>query len=61
MWKPRKVKRPPVHQMRERRVCFGESVQIYGSPHAWFEDRGPQCTLVVFIDDATGQIDVLIR
>ena len=59
IWKPRKVKRPLVHQMRERRACFGELVQIDGSPHAWFEDRGPQCTLLVFIDDATGQLGEL--
>ena len=59
IWKPRKVKRPPVHQMRERRACFGELVQIEGSPHAWFEDRGPKCTLLVFIDDATGQLGEL--
>ncbi len=56
IWKPRKVKRPPVHQMRERRACFGELVQIDGSPHAWFEDRGTKCNLLVFIDDATGRL-----
>jgi hypothetical protein len=42
--------------MRERRACFGELVQIDGSPHAWFEARGPRCTLLVYIDDATGQL-----
>jgi hypothetical protein len=31
-------------------------VQIDGSDHAWFEERGPQCTLLVYIDDATGQL-----
>ena len=31
-------------------------IQIDGSPHAWFEDRGPSCTLLVFIDDATGKL-----
>lgn len=59
LWKPKKLKRPPVHQMRDRRACFGELVQIDGSPHAWFEDRGPKCTLLVFIDDATGQLGEL--
>ena len=59
LWKVKKLKRPPVHQMRERRACFGELVQIDGSPHAWFEDRGPQCTLLVFIDDATGRLGEL--
>jgi transposase len=56
MWKPKRAKKPPVHQMRERRACFGELVQIDGSDHAWFEDRGPKCTLLVYIDDATGQL-----
>jgi hypothetical protein len=31
-------------------------VQIDGCEHWWFEDRGPQCTLLVFIDDATGRL-----
>ncbi|HCE17903.1 MAG TPA: ISNCY family transposase [Anaerolinea thermolimosa] len=56
LWKPRRGKKAPVHQMRERRACLGELVQIDGSDHAWFEERGPQCTLLVFIDDATGQL-----
>jgi transposase len=56
LWKPKRVKQPPTHQMRERRACFGELVQIDGSEHAWFEGRGPKCTLLVFIDDATGQL-----
>lgn len=44
------------HQMRERRSCFGELVQIDGSPHDWFEGRRDKCCLLVFIDDATGKI-----
>jgi transposase len=56
LWKPKRAKKPPVHQMRERRACFGELVQIDGSDHAWFEERGPKCTLLVYIDDATGQL-----
>jgi len=56
MWKPKRAKKPPVHQMRERRACFGELVQIDGSDHAWFEERGPRCTLLVYIDDATGEL-----
>ena len=59
MWKPRRAKKPPVHQMRERRACLGELVQIDGSDHAWFEDRGPKCTLLVYIDDATGELGEL--
>src|SRR3989304_3764932 len=56
MWKPRRAKTPPVHQLRERRACFGELIQIDGSDHAWFEERGERCTLLVFIDDATGKL-----
>jgi len=56
LWKPRRAKKPAVHQMRERRACFGELIQIDGSDHAWFEERGERCTLLVFIDDATGQL-----
>jgi transposase len=56
LWKPRKVKRKAIHQMRLRRACRGELVQIDGSPHAWFEDRGPVCNLLVYIDDATGEL-----
>src|SRR5205823_1253947 len=36
---------------RPRRACRGELVQIDGSEHAWFEDRGPVCTLLVYVDD----------
>jgi len=56
LWKSKRAKKPSAHQLRERRACFGELVQIDGSDHAWFEDRGPKCTLLVYIDDATGQI-----
>ena len=56
MWQPRRRQKEVVHQMRERRACFGELIQIDGSDHAWFETRGERCTLLVFIDDATGQL-----
>lgn len=56
LWKGRKKRKVVVHQMRERRACFGELVQIDGSPHAWFEQRGPSCSLLVVIDDATGKL-----
>jgi len=59
VWKPKRAKQPSAHQMRERRACFGELVQIDGSDHDWFEGRGPKCTLLVYIDDATGQIGEL--
>ena len=56
LWKGKKIKTVWVHQRRERRACFGELVQIDGSPHAWFEGRGPACCLILFIDDATSQV-----
>ena len=56
LWKARKAKKVVVHQLRERRACFGELVQIDGSPHDWFEGRAAACVLLVFIDDATGQL-----
>jgi hypothetical protein len=56
LWKDRSRRRAKVHQPRYRRDCVGELVQIDGSEHRWFEDRGPMCTLLVFIDDATSQL-----
>jgi transposase len=60
LWKARRKKKEAVHQMRERRACAGELVQIDGSDHAWFEERGERCTLLVFIDDATGRLVQLL-
>ena len=54
LWKPKRRRARRVFQLRERRARHGELVQIDGSPHDWFEGRGPRCTLIVFIDDATG-------
>ena len=56
LWKPRKLKKIVTHQLRERRACFGELIQIDGSPHDWFEGRAEACVLLVFIDDATGKL-----
>ena len=56
LWATRVQRIKRVHQPRYRRECFGELVQIDGSQHWWFEDRGPQCTLLVYIDDATSQL-----
>ena len=56
LWKPKKAKQLVVHQMRVRRACYGELVQLDGSPHRWFEERGEVCNLLVFIDDATGKL-----
>ena len=40
-------------QWRERKHHFGEMVQVDGSHHRWFEERGPECVLMGYIDDAT--------
>ena len=34
----------------------GELIQIDGCDHEWFEDRGPRCTALVFVDDATSAL-----
>ena len=56
LWKAKAVRRPVLHQLRERRARLGELVQIDGSPHDWFEGRAPKCTLLVFVDDATSRL-----
>ena len=56
LWKSRKRRIVVLHQLRERRDCLGELVQADGSPHDWFEGRSSRCTLLVFIDDATGRL-----
>lgn len=55
IWLSRKQRRR-FHQPRLRREAYGDLVQIDGSEHRWFEDRGPPCSLLVFIDDATGRL-----
>jgi transposase len=55
LWLSRRQRRR-LHQPRLRRECLGELVQIDGSEHRWFEDRADPCTLLVFIDDATGRL-----
>ena len=55
IWLPRKQRRK-FHQPRLRRECLGELIQIDGSEHHWFEERGDPCTLLVFIDDATSTL-----
>ena len=48
-------KRSPHRRRRERRAHFGELVQLDGSFHPWFEDRGPHSCLLTLVDDATGR------
>lgn len=56
LWLPNRRRVAEIHEWRERRAVRGELVQVDGSPHAWFEDRGPRCTLIQFIDDATSEV-----
>src|SRR5258707_7440316 len=55
-WQPHRARPVQTHPLRTRRPRRGELVQMDGSPFAWFEDRGPACSLLVYIDDATGQL-----
>lgn len=56
LWTSRRERKRQLHQPRGRRDCFGELIQIDGSHHWWFEERGPKCALLVYIDDATGKL-----
>ena len=60
LWIDKKIKRRRIYQLRERRGKEGELVQMDGSPHDWFEGRGPKCTLLHCVDDATGKIKAAI-
>ena len=55
LWLSRKQRRS-FHQPRLRRESYDELIQIDGSDHRWFEERGAACSLLVFIDDATGKL-----
>lgn len=59
LWISRRQRPPKIYQPRARRACLGQLVQIDGSEHAWFEDRAPQCTLLVYVDDATSRLMML--
>nr|WP_284504603.1 ISNCY family transposase [Caballeronia sp. ATUFL_M1_KS5A] len=56
LWVPRRQRPPKVYQPRARRSCLGELIQIDGCEHRWFEERAPQCTLLVYVDDATSRL-----
>jgi hypothetical protein len=45
-------KRSPHRRRRERKAHFGELVQLDGSLHPWFEDRGPHSCLLTLVADA---------
>ena len=53
LWQQRR-KRSKHRSWRERRAHFGELVQLDGSHHRWFEERGSKCCLMNMVDDAQG-------
>jgi len=59
LWK-RQRKRAKHRQQRERKSHFGELVQMDGSHHKWFEERGEEECLMDMVDDATGKTLALI-
>jgi transposase len=56
IWVPHSTPTKRSHPLRERRSCVGDLVQIDGSKHLWFENRGEYSVLLVAIDDATSQL-----
>jgi hypothetical protein len=60
LWTPRARRAPRIQQPRRRRPCRGELTQIDGCDHEWFEERARRCTLLVFVDDATGALMELL-
>ncbi|WP_010544112.1 ISNCY family transposase [Sphingomonas elodea] len=56
LWRAKAAKRARLHQTRNRRERRGELIQVDGSDHDWFEGRGPRCSLLVYIDDATSEL-----
>lgn len=54
LWKAGKRKQKHC-EARERRPRCGDLVQIDGSDHDWFEERGIRPILMVMIDDATNK------
>lgn len=52
LWEKRTI-RAKHRQRRPRRPCFGEMLQIDGSPHDWLSNGRELCLLHI-VDDATG-------
>ena len=53
---PRK-RRPPRHWVRRQRMPQeGMLMQVDGSHHPWLGEQGPQFTLLLAVDDATGTV-----
>ncbi len=53
---PRRL-RPPEHRVRRARMPReGMLLQVDGSHHAWLDERAPRFTLLLSVDDATGDV-----
>ncbi len=59
LWIDRATRKPRIFSPRPPRPRRGELVQVDGSYHRWFEKRGPETCLLVFIDDATSELQLL--
>ena len=59
LWE-RQRKRGKHRKRRERKAHFGELIQLDGSHHKWFEDRGEKGCLMDMVDDATGKTLALL-
>jgi transposase len=55
LWSRMRGRQRAHRRRRPRKEHFGELVQLDGSFHAWFEQRGPQGCLMNMVDDATSQ------
>jgi transposase len=53
---PRKRRAPAHRQRRLARAREGEMLLLDASLHRWLQDRGPELTLLAFLDDATRQV-----
>jgi len=53
---PRKRRAPRHRSRRERKPQVGIMLQADGSRHDWLEGRGPQLSLLAYLDDATGEV-----
>lgn len=59
LWVDRGGRKPRVYSPRKPRERIGELIQVDGSYHRWFEKRGNESCLLVFIDDATSELKLL--
>ena len=55
LWSRQRGKKRAHRQRRPRKEHFGELVQLDGSFHHWFEERGRQGCLMNMVDDATSK------